>query len=74
MKKGFYRRTFKRVVKSGFIVYAGFKYTSDVLKKVPDGEVVLVTKFGEEKGTFDISKLLIDPLPHCCIKQVFWVS
>lgn len=60
-----YYRSFYRVVTKGSITYAGFKYSSKELRMIKDGISVHVTKFGDEKGVFDISKLLID--------KCFWV-
>ena len=68
--KYLYRRTFRRTVNDGNIIYAGFKYTSDELKKIKNGTSVFVTKFGNETGTFDISKLVVDTND----KKAFWVS
>lgn len=67
-----YRKTFKRTVKNGVIIYAGMTYTSSELQKL-EGEKVEVTKFGTEPGSFDISKLLINPIPY---KEgsLFWVQ
>lgn len=65
-----YRKTFKRTVKDGKIIYAGFEYTSEELKKM-EGKKVNVTKWGEEKGCFDISKLQITTIPF---NLIFWVK
>lgn len=70
--KDSYRKTFKRTVKNGVIIYAGMTYTSDELKKL-NGQKVEVTKFGTEPGSFDVSKLLVNPIPYKS-DSLFWVK
>lgn len=67
-----YRKTFKRTVKNGTIIYAGMTYTAPELKNL-EGKKVEVTKFGSEPGCFDIAKLLVNPTPY---KEgsLFWVE
>lgn len=67
-----YQRTFKRTVKNGNIRYAGQLYTADELASL-NNQVVKVTKFSNEVGCFDISKLLVNPI-NSKANQLFWVS
>lgn len=69
--KDSYRKVFKRTVKNGKIIYAGMEYTSEELLEL-EGQKVEVTKFGTEPGSFDISKLLVNPIPFDRDK-LFWV-
>ena len=66
-----YRRTFKRTVQNGCIIYAGMTYTSVELFKL-NGQVVQITKFGSEPNTFDISRLLVNTIPYKK-DSLFWV-
>lgn len=68
-----YRKTFRRTVKNGEIIYAGMAYKSDYLKKL-EGQKVDVTKFGTEPGSFDISKLLVNPIPYKGPESLFWAE
>lgn len=48
-------------------------YKSDYLKKL-EGQKVDVTKFGTEPGSFDISKLLVNPIPYKGPESLFWAE